>query len=83
MSTAVLDKPAEKSAVVAAEPRQIRHAEDRGVLVLFGADVTEQGLIDDYYEYRDYNAGQPGKLDRATLHGLAVEQRKRLRKKGK
>lgn len=77
MSTAVAETPA------TTEPRAIRHVQDRGILVGFGADVNDTAMIDEYFEYRD-SFGRPGPLDMATLHRLAVESRRRAtKKKGK
>ena len=77
MSSAVIEKPETEEPKL----RQITHSQDRGILVGHGADVLERRLVDEYFEYRD-SFGAPGPLDRATLHRLAVEQKRRL-KKGK
>jgi hypothetical protein len=74
LSTAVQEAP------VAEEKPFIRHEGDKGILKLMGADVTDSVLIDEYFEYRSTFGGQPGPLDRATLHRFAVEQNRRKAK---
>jgi hypothetical protein len=76
LSNAVLDAPA------AAEKRIVRHLMDRGDLIQMGADLNDQTLIDEYFEYRE-TFGRPGVLDHATLHRLVVEQNRRKAKAAK
>ena len=75
MSNAVLDVPV-------VEKRIVRHLMDRGDLVQMGADLTDQILVDEYFEYRE-TFGRPGVLDHATLHRLVVEQKRRKAKAAK
>ena len=77
MSSAVAEKPEAPEA----KERAIAHPMDRAQLTGFGADVTDKRLIEEYFEYRD-SFSVPGPMDRATLHRLAVEQKRRA-KKGK
>ncbi len=77
MSTAVQEAP------VVAEKPIIRHVMDKGILMQLGADVSDQVLIDEYFEYRSTFGGLPGALDRATLHRLVVEQKRRQAKAAK
>jgi hypothetical protein len=75
LSTAVAEAPAVTS-------RLIRHEMDRGLLVAMKADVNEQALIDEYFEYRD-TYGRPGLLNAATIHMLVVHQNRRKAKSAK
>ena len=76
MSTAVQDAPKK------VESRSVRHLMDRGALVQLGADLNDQVMVDEYFEYRE-TFGRPGILDHATLHRLVVEQNRRQAKAAK
>ena len=73
MSTAVLEPPATAK-------RLIKHGEDRGYLILNGADVNEDALIDEYFEYRQLSSQGPGPMEIATLRMLVVHQKRRQAK---
>jgi hypothetical protein len=72
-----------------AEPRLIKHREDRGMLEGFLASfcgkLDDPELVNEYFEYREiFGSGfgkLPGPMDRATLQELAVRYKRRLDKK--
>jgi hypothetical protein len=72
LSSAVVEKPE-------APALNITHLQDRGLLMQYGADLEDPALVKEYFEYRNTFRG-PGIMDSATLHRLAVEQRKRTAK---
>ncbi len=73
MTTAVMETPAIPA-------RQIRHDMDRGILINMGADLKEEALLEEYFEYRNSFGGRPGPLDGGVLHMLVVHQNRRKAK---
>jgi hypothetical protein len=62
--------------------RAVSHPQDRPALQSYGADLTDPELIEEYFEFRD-SSSKPGMLELATLHLIAVNQRRRKAKKAK
>jgi hypothetical protein len=73
LSSAVAEKPE-------APARTIVHSQDLGLLRLYGADLTDRALVEEYFEYRNLPGQGPGNLDTAILKMLVVAQRKKSRK---
>lgn len=63
--------------------RLITKMEDRGLLMLYGADLSEQALIDEYFEFRSLPNQGNGGLEPAILKTLAVSQNRRKAKASK
>jgi hypothetical protein len=61
--------------------RLITKPEDRGLLLLYGADLSEPALVDEYFEFRSLPNQGNGGLETAILKSLIVSQNKRKAKK--